>query len=146
MRFSRDKRPYGPQLHLVLSNGAAFGKVPGVHPVIGPAGTGFGAGWQGLQPEPLDRYRRRVMAERAGFEVTAAQAAGVAAVLDAPDRLRLPKGFAAGDGDHLIRRKSVIVRGGVLPYPDRVFGPEAVAGWRTIVAALAPFAQWLARV
>ncbi|MBH1974239.1 MAG: DUF2461 family protein [Rhodobacteraceae bacterium] len=35
-RFSRDKRPYDPALHMIFSVGTAFNKEPGVHIVLRP--------------------------------------------------------------------------------------------------------------
>ena len=34
VRFSKDKRPYTPHLHLILSTGPDFNTVPGVHLLV----------------------------------------------------------------------------------------------------------------
>ena len=47
-RFSKDKSPYQPWLHIILSTGPAFNKVPGVHILLSPDGLGYGAGQYGL--------------------------------------------------------------------------------------------------
>jgi len=148
VRFAKDKRPYDPRLHLILSTGPLFNKVPGVHLVIDAAGIGYGAGHYGFAPDGLDRYRRTLAdpGERAGFEALLAQAAGVGAVLDPPELARVPKGFAAAGWDGLIRRKSVIVRTPVhLAHPDWLFGRDAIPHLMAIVAALNPVAQYLCR-
>ena len=44
VRFSRDKRPYEPRLHVILSAGLAFNRAPGVHLVIGPRGSATAPG------------------------------------------------------------------------------------------------------
>ncbi len=146
VRFSKDKRPYEPRLHLILSSGPAFNKVPGVHLVISSTGIGYGAGWYGLSPAALDGFRQRIVddAGRRGFEAALDAAGQVGAVLDPPELARVPKGYAAADWDSYLRRKSVIVRTEAeVPHPDWLFGPGAVAGWMGIVAALVPLTRWL---
>jgi hypothetical protein len=123
-----------------------MGKVPGVHLVIGPAGISYGSGWYGIEAAALERYRRQVVADRGALEAALGQAAAVGAVLDAPEMVRPPKGYAAAPWDHLLRRKSVIARGEEVPHPGWLFGPDAVAGWMHVVQALAPLALWLARL
>ena len=146
VRFSKDKRPYEPRLHLILSTGPAFNKVPGVHLVIDGDGLGYGAGHYGFAPEGLERYRRAMAdpARRQGFEAMLAMAGKVGAVLDAPDLMRVPKGFEVADWDGLILRKSVIVRTPrPMDHPDWLFGDVAVTHLMGIVIALAPVAQVL---
>lgn len=149
-RFSADKRPYHAQLHLILSTGPAFNKVPGVHLVFEPTGWGYGAGHYGFSPAALDRWRGLVSDPSGRARVmdwlVAAEKAGCP--LDPPDLARVPKGWEGGPGwDHLLRRKSVIARTqAVQPLPGWIHGPEAVAGLIEIVGALAPLAQGLARV
>lgn len=149
-RFSADKRPYHAEMHLILSAGPAFNKVPGVHLVFGAAGWGYGAGHYGFTPQALDRWRGLVstapgLTEAQGW-LAAAEAVGC--VLDPPDLARVPVGWPGGAGwDHLLRRKSIIARTpGELPLPAWLFGPQAVDGLMTLVAALAPLALGLARL
>lgn len=147
VRFSPDKRPYDPRLHLILSTGPAFNKVPGVHIVIGADGLGYGAGHYGFTPPMLERFRHRLCepGARAGLEALLAQAAQVGCLLDPPDLTRVPRGFdAAPDWDHLIRRKCVILRTPApLPLPAWLFTPDCVDGLMRIVRALNPLAHWL---
>ena len=146
VRFAADKRPYEPRLHMVLSSGSGAGGGAGVHLVVGPAGIGYGAGSYGMTPAALDTFRRRVCdgAGRAGLEAALAVARGVGAVLDAPDLKRVPRGYDPAPWDHLIRRKSVIVRrDGDVGLPDWLHGPGAVTGWMAIVGALVPLVRWL---
>jgi uncharacterized protein (TIGR02453 family) len=149
VRFSNDKRPYDARLHLILSSGEAFNKVPGLHLVIGPDRLGYGAGWFGLPPEPLDRFRHKLLtpATRADFQACLDQAAQVGCILDPPDLARPPRGFEATDWDHLIRRKSVIVRSQTdQALPDWLFTAAAIEHFSQIIAALAPLIQWLSRL
>ncbi len=149
VRFSRDKRPYEPRLHVILSAGLAFNRAPGVHLVIGPRGIGYGAGTYGLEPAALERFRRLVCepAGRAGFEAVLARAEEVGAVLDPPDLARVPKGFEAAPWDSYLRRKSVIVRTPQeRPIAGAMVGPGATDEWMAVVGALAPLAHWLTRL
>jgi uncharacterized protein (TIGR02453 family) len=147
VRFSHDKRPYQAHWHLVLSTGPAFNKLPGVHLVISPEGFGYGAGHYGFASEGLERLRRAICddSQRAGFLFALARAQGQGAELDAPDLVRVPKGFVAEpEWEHLLRRKHIVARTqGHKPCPDWLFGPGCVAGLLPIIADLAPLARWL---
>lgn len=146
-RFSKDKSPYQPWLHLILSTGAAFNRVPGLHIVLTPDGLGYGAGHYGLAPEALARMRARICepADRARLLAAIDAAGAVQSRLDPPDLTRLPQGYAAApDWDHLLRRKSLIVRTEAdLPPPRWLFTPEAPARLAEIARAHLPFLGWL---
>jgi uncharacterized protein (TIGR02453 family) len=146
-RFSKDKAPYQPRLHLILSTGSAFNKVPGMHIVLSPDGLGYGAGHYGLEPEALERMRQRICDPRARGELMAALAAAstVGSEIDPPDLARLPKGYhAAPEWDHLLRRKGFIARTQTnLPPPDWLFTPDAPARLAEITRAHLPVLRWL---
>jgi uncharacterized protein (TIGR02453 family) len=146
-RFSRDKAPYQPWLHLILSTGSAFNKVPGMHIVLTPEGLGYGAGHYGLEPAALDRMRMRMCdaGERARLSGALEAAAGVASTLDEPDLARTPKGYATEpDWDHFLRRKSLIVRTrSDLPPPAWLFTSEAPAELARIARAHLPVLGWI---
>jgi uncharacterized protein (TIGR02453 family) len=147
-RFSPDKRPYSPHLHLILSAGPAFNRAAGVHLVFGPEGFGHGVGQWAPEPAQLETLRRAFCdpAARAAFLALAAKAEALGESLGPPDLARLPKAFAgeAGDWTHLLRRKSIVMRTrGATPLPDWLFGPECLAGLEALVADLAPLALWL---
>lgn len=123
VRFSADKRPYDPALHLIFSTGPAFNKVPGFHLVLRADTLAWGAGWYGLGPADLDRYRHRVSdpTERGALMAALAAAAAAGSDLDPPDLARLPQGYAApADWGHLLRRRGLIARTQV---------PQRVPGW-----------------
>ncbi len=147
VRFSNDKRPYQAHWHLILSTGSAFNRLPGVHLVIDPEGFGYGVGHYGFAPQALERLRRGFCDEATqdGFLAALARAEGQGAVLDAPDLVRVPKGFPAGAAwDHLLRRKHIVARTeGRRACPDWLFGPDCVAQLVPIIAELAPLARWL---
>jgi len=146
-RFSKDKTPYQPWLHLILSTGPAFNKVPGMHIVLTPRGLGYGAGHYGLPPDALDQLRNRICDDRDRRDLLAAleAAAKVHSVLDEPDLARVPKGYAADPAwDHLLRRKSLIVRTqSELPLPDWLFTPAAPERLAAISRAHLPLLAWI---
>lgn len=147
-RFSKEKTPYQPWLHLILSTGPAFNKVPGMHIVLTPDGLGYGAGQYGLEPAVLDQLRQRICdpEDREGLLQALESAAAVQSVLGAPDLARVPKGYdAAPDWDHLLRRKSLIVRTQTdVPPPDWLFTSEAPERLAGIARAHLPLLGWIA--
>jgi uncharacterized protein (TIGR02453 family) len=147
-RFSKDKTPYQPWLHLILSTGPEFNKVPGMHIVLQPEGLGYGAGHYGLEPAALERMRQRICdpKDRAGLLAALDTASAVQSALDPPELARVPKGFAAdADWEHLLRRKCLIVRTQTQRSPPgwlfTAEAPERLAG---IVQAHLPLLGWLA--
>ncbi len=146
-RFSKDKTPYQPWLHLILSTGPEFNKVPGMHIVLSPEGLGYGAGHYGLEPSALDRMRQRVCdpADRGRLLSALEAAAAVQSTLDPPDLARVPKGYAATpDWDHLLRRTGLIARTQTpLPPASWLFTPEAPERLAAITGAHLPLLAWL---
>lgn len=146
-RFSKDKRPYEPHLHLAftLAGGAAHA---GFHFVVEPEAIGFGAGEWALDPARLARFRDRVAdpAAREALLAAAQEAEAVGCGWDAPDLKRLPAGLTAeAEWEHLLRRKSVILRG-TRPLPGWLFTPEAVPQIEALAAAHLPLLAWLAEL
>jgi uncharacterized protein (TIGR02453 family) len=146
-RFSKDKTPYQPRLHLILSTGPAFNKEPGMHIVLTPQGLGYGAGHYGMDPAALDRMRGRIcdpgQRERLLAALEAARTVG--SEIDPPDLARVPNGYDSGpEWDHLLRRKGMIVRTQAdRPPPDWLFtsaAPERLAG---LIRAHLPLLAWL---
>lgn len=149
IRFSADKRPFDPCLHIILSTDGAFNKVPGFHFVIRAQSIAFGAGHYGLSPDRLDAIRRRICdpADRADLLAALVQAAATGSDLDPPDLARVPKGYEpAPERDQLLRRKSMIARTQLpLPVPDWLFGPDAPRQIAQLAAAHVPLLAWLLR-
>jgi len=147
-RFSADKRPFHARMHLILAAGEPVGRRPGVHLVIGPDGFDYGVGEWAMAPARLAAYRAAVSdGRRRGpllRHVAAAEDLGCA--FDPPDLVRLPRGLtAAGDWEHLLRRKHFVLRTQEpRPLPAALFTPEAPGMLAGIAATLAPVALWLA--
>jgi uncharacterized protein (TIGR02453 family) len=146
-RFSADRRPYEPRLHLVLSTGPEFNKVPGVHLVVGPDSFRHGVGQWMFAPDAIARLRQAFCDadRRAEFLALLARAEAQGEALDPPELARVPKGWPAeGAWTHLLRRKHIVVRTqSDQPAPDWLFGPQALDGLLALVADLAPLARWL---
>ena len=148
VRFSADKSPYAPMLHIVLAPARAPDRHTGFHLVLHPDRFGFGAGRYGLPPADLERFRQRLRkpAERAALLAAAEAATGIGARWDAPDLKRLPKGHEADpDWEHLLRRKSVILRGEMRGPPGWLFTPGCAAEIERLAAAHLPLLAWLIR-
>lgn len=147
VRFSGDKRPYEPRLHLILSVGTTFGKLPGVHLVIGPQGFGHGVGQWAFSPDQLDALRRSFCdtGKRAEFLAGLARAEALGESLGEPELARVPKGWEPEESwAHLLRRKSVVIRTqDDPPHPDWLFGPGCVSRLAAMASDLAPLARWL---
>lgn len=146
-RFSKDKTPFQPWLHLILSTGPAFNKVPGMHVVLTPEGLGYGAGHYALDPAALDRMRQRICdpTDRARLLAALDAAGTLDSTLDPPELARIPKGYdAKPEWDHLLRRKSLIVRTqGNRAAPDWLFGPDAPERLAAMTRAHLPLLGWL---
>lgn len=146
-RFSKDKTPYQPWMHLILSTGPEFNKLPGMHIVLTPDGLGYGAGHYGLEPGALDRMRLRMCdpRDRARLLSALGTAKTVGSDLDPPELARVPKDYSATpDWDHLLRRKGLIVRTqSDQPAPDWLMSPDAAPRLAEIVRAHLPVLAWL---
>lgn len=146
-RFSRDKTPYQPWLHVILSTGPAFNKVPGMHIVLTSEGLGYGAGQYGLEPAALERMRQRISSPEDRDRLLRAldAAAKVQSTLDPPELARVPKGYEAEpDWDYLLRRKNLIVRTKAnLPPPDWLFSSEVPERLAAVTRAHLPVLDWL---
>lgn len=146
VRFSKDKSPYTPMLHLALSVAGDRAKHRGMHLVIHPDHLSFGAGQHGLPPADLARFRARVAdpAARAALLEAEARAAAAGSSWTAPDLKRAPAGLTGDpEWEHLLRRKSVILRGATASLPEWLFTPDAPAELGKLIDAHRPLLGWL---
>jgi uncharacterized protein (TIGR02453 family) len=146
VRFSKDKSPYNPSLHLIFWAGDHPNRSPGMHIVLTPTGVGYGTGLYGLGPEQLARYRDMVVdpvEQKALFSaLDAAQAVGC--TLGDPDLARLPKEYEAeGRAGVLLRHKSIVARThGTEADPEVITGDGAVDWSMAQTRALLPLIRW----
>jgi uncharacterized protein (TIGR02453 family) len=124
VRFSKDKRPYDPRLHLVFWTGDHPNRSPGIHLVLHPDRLGLGAGHWAMSPDELTRYRHAVCEQASGqalLDITN-RCAQQGFLLGEETLKRVPSGFDADDERaSLLKRKSLVVRTGeVVIDPKRI--------------------------
>jgi uncharacterized protein (TIGR02453 family) len=148
VRFSKDKRPYAPMLHLMFWAGDRPNHGPSIHLVVHPDRFGFGGGHWAFEPDQLERYRKAVITRDGAKALAAALArADVAGcVPDAPHLARVPRGFTAEEPvATMLRRKGMVVRSPDMPIPDELFAPKAVDFCLARIKPLMPLIAWLDR-
>jgi len=147
-RFSKDKTPYLPRLHLVFWRGTKPMGSSGFHFVIHPEHLGAGVGNWAFGSKQLERYRAAVADPKMGAALAKAIETGTAGpgmILDAPALKRVPPGFDAdGRQADLLKHKGVVVRGD-RPIPDALFGPGAVDLALDLFRPLVPLHDWLVK-
>lgn len=148
VRFSKDKRPYNPRIHMIFWTGDHPNRSSGIHLVMGPDGFGYGAGHWAFEPEALSRYRAAVMdaGKRAALEAALAKARSVGCDLDEPQLKTVPRGFdGEAPGAELLRHKGIVAR--TLREEDghdrRLFTADCAAYCGVLMRALAPLDKWL---
>ena len=144
IRFSKDRRPFAPRLHIIFWAGSHPMRAPGVHIVIAHDQFGAGAGHWAFQPPALARYRAALDDPKAlNSALTAAEKDGC--TLDAPALKRLPREIAE---DHpaarFFRHKGLVVKSGETGHPERLFSENAAALVLGHVRALHPLVAWIA--
>ncbi len=149
VRFSKDKSPYSPRLHLIFWTGDHPNRSPGMHLVLHPDAIGYGAGAWGYEGAALKRIRERIMDPKDRKQLLAAieTARAVGSAFDEPTLKNLPKGHedAKGDWTHLLRRKGFVMRSiKRVKRPDWITTPEATDRIMALTEAHMPFIRWLA--
>jgi len=148
VRFSRDKTPYNPRLHMIFWSGSHPNRSPAFHLVLSAQGIGYGAGVFGVEPAALAQYRARITdpAQRRALLAAIDQAAAVGCEFDKPDLVKLPRGFTADpDWGHLLRRKAFVMRTlQDVAVPDWISNADAVPRIMVLATALSPLNAWLA--
>ena len=146
VRFSKDKSPYSPRLHLVFWHGSHPNRSPGMHFVLNPQGVGFGAGQWAIEPERLKTLRTRIVDNASEFIDALDHAASVGCRLGKPDLARGPKGFeATGRAADFLRYKGFVARTHDEDAPrDVLIGPCAAEWVLGQTNALLPLIRWLA--
>ncbi len=147
VRFSADKAPYEPMLHLIFWPGDHPNRGAGVHFVLHPDGIGYGAGRWAFDAPVLARYRARLADPVAREALLAAlrAAESVGCHLDAPHLKKVPPGHAADPGwDYLLRYKGIVVRtmeGRLMP--GWIGDARAVDDVLDRIRVLMPLIAWL---
>ena len=146
-RFSKDKTPYNPRLHMVFWCGDHPNRSPAFHIVLHPTHVGYGAGQWAFTPAELTSYRRSVCApEKRAILIAALEAArNVRCELDPETLKRVPAGFAMEDRHApLIKRKSLVVR--TLhsdAIPKQILNEDCVEYTAELMSTLGSIISWL---
>ena len=147
VRFSKDKRPYNPRMHLVFWTGDHPNRAPAMHFVIAHDHLGFGSGQWGFDSDALKRYRNAVAdganAQALQQAINTACADGTYTLGD-PALARVPKGFDA-EALHagLLRHKGVVVKGERASHPAVLFSPEIIDWTLQQIELTMPLHRWL---
>lgn len=144
-RFSKDKTPYDPKLHLIFWTGDHPNRSPAIHVVLHPDRLGMGAGHFAMSPSELDHYRNSVAhdALARGELVECLEQLGAHGCNLTEETLkRVPKGFEIQpDNETLLKRKGLVAR-----THQTAFAPEHIcdtAQMRSFFDAAAGLNQWL---
>lgn len=147
VRFSKDKSPYKPRLHMIFWTEGHPNRSPGMHLVLHPKSVGYGAGQFGLEPKALTAMRDRIADPSDGDALIDAleSAAKVGCTLGEPDLARLPRGFEAeGRRADLLRHKALVARTRDHGAPvDVMKGTDAVDWLMGVTEELLPLIRWL---
>ena len=111
VRFSKDKSPYDPKMHLVFWTGDHPTRSPAIHIVVHPDHVGMGAGHWAMGPDELDRFRAAA-AGPAGDELTdiAARCADAGFDLTEESLKRVPSGYdIAPERETFLKRKGLVI-------------------------------------
>ncbi|MGI9391718.1 MAG: DUF2461 domain-containing protein [Boseongicola sp.] len=147
VRFSKDKSPYNPSLHMIFWAGVHPNRSPGMHIVLQSGGVGNGAGQFGIDPKTLSGLRARILDKADGNALQSAvkRAATVDCSMGDPELACLPKGYTAeGPRADLLRHKSFVARTYGDPVSkDVILGPDGKSWVLQTTKALMPLIRWL---
>jgi uncharacterized protein (TIGR02453 family) len=149
VRFSKDKRPYSPRLHLIFWTGDHPNRSPGLHFVLSDTGFGFGCGNWVVDADQLAAFRQAVISSPGTNLVKALDMANlVGCRLGEPDLKKVPKGIdeQAPFAD-LTRYKGVVARtfdeDSAPGHPDELFTNSCSDHLRGICDKMHPLNRWL---
>ena len=115
IRFSKDKTPYGPKIHIVFWCGDHPNKSPAIHVVVHPDRLGMGVGQWAMTPQELSALRSGVADNDRGEELVGLISDLNKDGIELTDESlkRLPSGVPEGTGrDTLFKRKGLVLTTG----------------------------------
>ena len=144
VRFSKDKSPYNPRLHLVFWTGGHPNKSPALHLVLHPDRLGMGVGHWAMTPAELERFRNGVTDPKVGADldqaITACEAHGVRLTEEALKRV--PAGWeTAQERETLLKRKNLVLTTGDTPLDVGLMRDQAALS--AMLGDLAQVNAWL---
>lgn len=149
VRFSKDKSPYNPRIHMVFWSGSHPNRSPAMHVIVGPDGIGYGAGHFGVEPQTLEKYRAAIIEKAPRDQLLAAieKARSVGCELGEPALKNLPKGYQTdAPWSYLLRYKVFVARTrGDKSLPSWDSETNIVDEIMTLTDACLPLISWLHR-
>ena len=148
VRFSKDKTPYNPCVHMIFWTGDHPNRSSGIHLVLAHDGFGYGAGHWAFEGDALERYRAAVLdaAKRGALEAALAKAAKIGCELGEPTLKTVPRGYdrEAPSADWL-RRKEIVARtmSDSSGHDPRLFTAECGDYCAGLMRAMAPLDKWV---
>jgi len=146
VRFSKDKTPYNPRLHIIFWSGSHPSRSPASHVVLSANHLGIGAGQWGLEKDQLANYRDCLTNARKFSDLHEAvnEASENGQFLDPPMLKKVPKGYQ-GEGvlAEYLRQKAIVVRNHDEPYPEEVFNDNCLDYFQRRLLASHPVNHWL---
>lgn len=148
VRFSKDKTPYNPRIHMIFWTGDHPNRSAGIHLVMGPEGFGYGAGHWAFEGDALDRYRSAVLdtGKRKALEAALSKAEAVGCELDDPPLKNVPRGFDKdAAGAEMLRYKGIVARtmNDKSGHDPRLFTAECADYCAELMWAMAPLNKWV---
>lgn len=148
VRFSKDKTPYNPRIHMIFWTGDHPNRSAGIHLVMGPEGFGYGAGHWAFEPDALERYRAAVLDDkkRKALKTALAKANEIGCDLDEPHLKTVPRGFdKEAEGADLLRYKGIVARtmSDNTGHDPRLFTSECGDYCTGLMRAMAPLNKWV---
>lgn len=144
VRFSQDKSPYNPRLHLVFYTGHHAQKSPAIHIVVQPEGVGMGVGQWSLTKDELGRYYEAVIDAGSGqaLEMLVSDCEAKDLHLTDESLKRLPRGLPDDTGrDRFLKRKGLVVLTGDNHLKSSVLSNKTE--FRGLIETLAALNKWL---
>jgi len=146
VRFSKDKRPYDPRLHVMFWHGAKPKESSGFHCVIGADWMAVGVGIWAFSPAQLETYRQAVAGPAGAGLVEAVakveEAAGGGSLRE-PALKKVSSGFDADAPAAQLLRHKGLVMGQEGALANDLFSSVAVAHVVERFQRLAPLHGWL---
>lgn len=127
-RFSKDKRPYDPRLHLVFWCGGHPQRSPAIHLVIYPDRVVFGAGQWSMTPAEKENYYNAVLATPSGpaLEDIVKELGKSGYRLQDETLKRIPRGYPADSPRaQFLKRKGLVLTTSGTPFGAEVLEDNA---------------------
>ncbi|MEX0345994.1 MAG: DUF2461 domain-containing protein [Rhizobiaceae bacterium] len=148
VRFSKDKTPYNPRIHMIFWTGDHPNRSAGIHLVLGPAGFGYGSGHWAFEGDALERYRSAVLdaGKRKSLEAALKSVGAIGCDVDEPPLKTIPRGYdKEAPGANWLRYKGIVARtmSEEAGHDPRLFTGDCTGYCAGLMQAMAPLNKWV---